>query len=223
MNVASLQMKQVKRSTVRIDYGQEDQWARAYIHDLFFFERNVFFQCFASPIVSVQFDSDRRRRRHDLGQFVAIKISIGHMCHMCPGGTTPRVHAMRIFLRIFFDSIGNASIRIPFAQNWVHGRSHDVLIAFPDGFLFFRFGFHWIQRHIVPLGTQLRNAVRELIERSRNIRKLNDIAIWILSQITEIFQVVRNALVFFETFRKRRQDTSGQRNVARYDIDRRKC
>jgi hypothetical protein len=44
-----------------------------------------------------------------------------------------------------------------------------------------------------------------------------------LSQITEIFQVVRNALVFFETFRKRRQDTSGQRNVARYDIDRRKC
>jgi len=53
-----------------------------------------------------------------------------YVCNICTTGFGPQSHAMRILLHIGLDGWCDMAIRIAFAQDWIDGRTQDILILF---------------------------------------------------------------------------------------------
>jgi hypothetical protein len=130
---------------------------------------------------------------HQMGLFIAIKITPRHVAHVRAAGLGPESHAVWVLLRVLFHRTRNASIRITFleqtstrggefscpmemnraalvfsptfAQDGIYGTAHERIVAFLD-LLFFVIGrIGGIQRNIIALSAEFGDTIEHLVER----------------------------------------------------------
>mmetsp|Transcript_8440 Transcript_8440/g.17569 ORF Transcript_8440/g.17569 Transcript_8440/m.17569 type:complete len:251 (-) Transcript_8440:102-854(-) len=148
-----------------------------------------------------------------------VEVSLGHVRDVGTAGLGPEPHAVRVFLCVCLDGRGDTAIGISLSQDRVDGTAHNGLVRLLDFDLALVLWFAGVDWNVVALGTQLGNAILELVEGSRNVGKLNDVGIRSLCHFPEIREIVWNTLVRFELVGEEGQDAARQRNVAGDDVD----
>ena len=131
----------------------------------------------------------------------------------------PVAHAVWVRLGVFFDRFGRTTVRVAFAQDRVHSRTLDRVIAGADVFFFVGRWVCRIIRDVIPLALQLRDGRVQLRHRGRNVRQLDDVCIRCFHQTAQFGQIVIDTLFFGQTLGEGRQDTASDRNVAGFDAD----
>ena len=113
-----------------------------------------------------------------------------------------RLEAVRILLREAFDGIGSAAVGVSFAQNRVDGRTETDGVTCLKLALFIGLRIFRIVGKIVSMFLKFGDTLFELWNRSGDIREFDDIGFRFLHQFAECREVVRNTLIFTESFRK---------------------
>ena len=134
-------------------------------------------------------------------------------------GLTPESHGMRILLCVGFDGRSDASIGISFAQDGVDGRPRNLLVATLNVAFFVRFGFGGVKGDIVALGAEFGNAILQLINGRRNVGEFDNGTVGLECQFSEMGEIVGDALLFIEEFRKGGQDTPSYTDIAWDNVD----
>ena len=99
------------------------------------------------------------------GFLVREEVAACHRRHTRFACACPRAHAVRVALRVAFDSFRRAAIRVAFAQNRVNGRTFDRVVFRTDRF--FRFGGwrFWVIRKCETLRLQFFHGFNQLRHR----------------------------------------------------------
>ena len=126
---------------------------------------------------------------------------------------------MGVVLGVFLDRLGGPAIRVAFAQNRVHGRSLDCVIARTRHLFVVGLRVLGVIGQCVSLGLQFGNGRNKLRHRGRDIGQFDHVRIWRLHQFAKRGKVIALALVFAQMFGEGGDDAACQRNVAGSDGD----
>ena len=81
------------------------------------------------------FDAQRASSGHDGRLFIAVEIVATHVCDAGARLGAPSAHRMRMLARVLLDGIGDATVRVAFAQYRVDGTAQYLCIAGATGAL----------------------------------------------------------------------------------------
>lgn len=135
---------------------------------------SAFLQNSHSPIRGHMFDDHIRSRLHNRTLLAPEKVPLVHMGHVRSTGLTPDAHFMGVLLRICFDRSCNASVRISFTEDGIHGASEDCSVAGFDGAFFVVRRFVGVKRNVIAFGAKFGDTGVELWYGSTNVRQFNN-------------------------------------------------
>ena len=129
---------------------------------------------------------------------------------------------MRVLLGIVLHRPRRAAVAVAFAQNRVHGRALDRVIARADRLFLVGRGFFGVVRNVVALRLQLFDGCHQLRDRSRDVGQFDDIRIRRLHQLAQSGQIIGDALRVCQVLGEGRQNTARQRNILGANTDTRR-
>ena len=149
--------------------------------------------------------------------FIRAEIAARHGGDMGFAVRRPGAHRMGVGLGKVLHRRGGAAVRVAFAQDRVHGRALDRIIA-TAGFLFrIGSGVFGIVGQVIALRLQFLDGGNQLRGRGRDVGQFDDIGLWCGDQCAQFGQIVGLAQVLRQAVGKRGDDPTRQRDVARPD------
>ena len=161
--------------------------------------------------------SGLRGTQRDRG-FVAAEIVRAHRGHARFALSGPFAHGMGVGLGECLNRSRGAAVRVAFAQNRIHRRAFDGVIA--GAGVFFRVGL-WvlgIVGDVIALRLKLFDAGFQLRHRGRDVGQLDHVRIGRFDQLTQTRKVIRNALLGCQVFGEGRNNPARQRNIAGFHV-----
>ncbi len=152
------------------------------------------------------FDGDRL--------FTAVEIATAHVRDAGCGHLRPILHhSVGILLPMLLDRRSGPAIGVPFPQHRVNGTAQHLGVALLQGFLRVRFGLFRIVGDIVPLVLQLLDRLLQLGNGSADVRQLDDVGLRLLTQLTQLGQIIGDFLIFSQIVGKIRDNSARKRDI----------
>ncbi len=153
------------------------------------------------------------------GLFIGKEIIARHRRHMGFAVGSPFAHRMRVGLGVFLDRFGRATVRVALAQDGVHGRPFQAVIAFAH--VFFGVGLRGfgVIGDGIALTLQFLDRVGQLRHRCRHVGQFDHIGGGGFYQLAQFGQIIGNLLIGFQVIGKGGQDARCDRNVAGGHVD----
>jgi hypothetical protein len=111
----------------------------------------------------------------------------------------------------------DAAIRVAFAQHGIHGAAEHAGIPRLDVLLGVVARVLGVIRNVVALFLELLDRALQLRHRGADVRQLDDVGFGRLGDLAELLQVVADCFAHAEPLGELREDSSGERDVARLD------
>lgn len=170
-------------------------------------------------VVARELDAQRTVLGDDRGLLGGTEVVDAHGGDVRLRVGAPLAHAVRVRLGVVLDRGGGAAVGVALAQDGVHRAALDLVVARADVLVLVGLRVVRVVRERVALRLQLGDGRLELRDRGRDVRKLDDVGLGTLGQLTELGERVVDALPLFETLGEAGDDASGQRDVTALDID----
>ena len=126
---------------------------------------------------------------------------------------------MRVVPGVFLHGLGSPAVGVAFAKHRVHRAALDLVVARFDVLFFVVGRFIGIGRQIEALILKFLDGSFELRNGSADVRQLDDVGAGRLGQFAKLREGVTDLLVFVQEFREDGDDSAGERDVTRFNID----
>ncbi|BAS07843.1 hypothetical protein AHiyo4_12650 [Arthrobacter sp. Hiyo4] len=120
---------------------------------------------------------------------------------------------MRVLAGVVLDGQRRAAVRVAFAQDRVHCRALDLVVARADGRFLVRGGVVRVVRQAVALALELGDGGLQLRDGSADVGQLDDVGFRRLCQFTQFSKGVTDLLFRGEVVTKHGDDAACERNV----------
>mmetsp|Transcript_30551 Transcript_30551/g.88137 ORF Transcript_30551/g.88137 Transcript_30551/m.88137 type:complete len:492 (-) Transcript_30551:7-1482(-) len=171
------------------------------------------------PAGMLELDANAAHLGHDGRLLASEEVARCHVRHMALGVSLPSANPVWMLLRKLLDRRCASAVRVPLAQNGIHGAAKHLRISGGDVDLLLGLGIRREIWNVVSPALKLRDRGSQLRHGRRDVRQLDDVGCRALGQLSEHTHVIFHALLRREVVRKAREDPSRQGYVLLLDFD----